>query len=378
MTTMTPERSALRQVRNALQTLHKALLDAERLEYERLFGRIQSDFYLLTLAAEDPQFARLRALTNLMLQVDMQLSGEPQVSTADVRLTGDRVRALVIPDDVPSPLQARYQGAMQEYPTVIMAHSAVIRSLPPASRISLLKGEAPTEIQRYGDLRVHLHHPGELVPGHGDHGYGPLALVAESSMAPGSVVPMHAHRNDEIVSWVPEGVMRHDDLAHGKLVTDADHLLVMNAGKRFSHAERTLESDQPLRMLQIFVGPRAVDLEPELQHGVLPVPKENAWRLIVGPEREHAPFSVRNEVEIHDARLNEGARSFLPRREGSHTWLSVYRGTVEIDGVRLGQSESVLVRSPGPVEIVGIEDALLIAFVVNPKAKITRAGTVGR
>jgi hypothetical protein len=228
---MNPKRSALYEIRYALQALHKALLDAERLEYERSYGRIQSDFYLLTLAAGDPQFAWLQALTNLMLEVDMQLTGEPQVSPEDVRLTGDRVRALLIPDDAPTPFQARYQGAMQEHPAVVMAHSRAIRSLPPASRIPLLKGGAPTDTQHYGDLRLQLHHPGELDPGHGDHGYGPLALVAESSMAPGAVVPMHLHRNDEIVSWVPEGVMRHDDLAHGKLVTDADHLLVMNAGR---------------------------------------------------------------------------------------------------------------------------------------------------
>lgn len=378
MSPKNPERSTMRQIRNALQTLHRALLEAERLEYERSFGRIQSDFYLLTLAAEDPQFAWLRALTHLMLEVDMHLSGEAQVSPVDLRLTGDRVRALLISDDAPTPFQARYQRAMQEHPAVIMAHSAVIRSLPPASRTPLLKGRAPTDIQHYGDLRVQLYHPGELVPGHGDHGYGTLAVVAESFMAPGSVVPMHMHRNEEIVSWVPEGVMRHDDLAHGKLVTDGDHLLVMNAGRRFSHTERTLETDPSLRMLQIFVRPRAVDLEPRLQHGALPVAEESAWRLIVGSEGEDAPFSVRNEVQILDGRMVQGAHISLPQREGWHTWLFVYRGAVEIDGVRLGQSESVLVGSAGPVEIGAVEETLLIVFVINPRAKITRAGTVGR
>lgn len=184
MTTPTSNRSTLRAIRTALQHLHKALLDSERLEYERSFGRIQSDFYLLTLAAEDPQFAWLRALTDVMLEIDMRLSGETHVSPKDVRLTGDQVRALLIADDVPTPFQTRYQRSMQEHPDVVMAHSGVIRSLPPGSRIPLLKGGSHTDVQHYGDLRVHMHHPSELVPGHGDHGYGPLATVADSFMPP--------------------------------------------------------------------------------------------------------------------------------------------------------------------------------------------------
>ncbi|MGO7624468.1 pirin family protein, partial [Rhizobium ruizarguesonis] len=62
----------------------------------------------------------------------------------------------------------------------------------------------------------------------------------------------------EIISWVPEGVMRHEDKAAGRLVIDRDHLMVMNAGASFWHYEETLASDPPLRMLKILVRPYAV------------------------------------------------------------------------------------------------------------------------
>ena len=42
--------------------------------------------------------------------------------------------------------------------------------------------------------------PGLNIPGHPDHGYGPLALIAESFMAPDTWITMHEHVQDEIIS----------------------------------------------------------------------------------------------------------------------------------------------------------------------------------
>jgi redox-sensitive bicupin YhaK (pirin superfamily) len=364
-------------LRDALRRLHKALLDAERLDYERSFGRIGSDFYLLQLAAEDPQFAWLRALSTVMLDVDALVASGQDLSATEMRLLATRIRAMLLAGGRMTPFQHRYQRALQEHPEVIMAHSPVIAALPPASAVRIFRGKPPTDIRHYGDLRVHVHHPGEAIPGHGDHGYGPLAVIAESFLPPGTVIPMHEHRNDEIISWVPRGVMRHDDLVHGKLVTDP-HLLVMNAGRGFSHAERTLETDPRLRMLQIFVRPRATEMDPLIQHAPLPNGNANTWRHLVGPEGGDAPFTVRNDIELHDIRLDAGARVSLPRREGWDACLFVFEGAVEIDGIPLEASEWALVQSPRPVSLRASDAAIVVAFHLNPVAKVTRAGTIGR
>lgn len=65
--------------------------------------------------------------------------------------------------------------------------------------------------QDQGKFRVHRNFPGRAVPEYDDHGYGPLAMVVEAFLDPGAIIPMHQHRNEEIISWVPEGVMRHAD-----------------------------------------------------------------------------------------------------------------------------------------------------------------------
>lgn len=360
----------------ALQELHRRLLDVERLQYERSFGRAQN---ILQLAAEDPGFAWIRSLSGLMVRLDEQMSDSQNAMTAaDVRLAATQVRALVTPDENGTVFQHHYYRALQEHPDVVMAHSGVIRTLPAQSRVRLFKAPPVTDRRSMGPFTIHGHHPGEIVSGHGDHGYGPLALVAESFLKPGTFVRMHQHTNDEIVSYVPEGVMRHDDRADGPLITDPEHLMVMNAGRGFWHEERVLPSDPSLRMLQIFVRPHALGLEPGVQHGSLPQPLGNHWRELVGRPDADAPFFVRNAVGISDVHMDTGATVALPRMKEWHTYFFVFSGSVSVDDVTFRESESGLVTSEGAVYLTALTPALVIAFVIDLNARVTRSGTIGR
>jgi len=232
--------------------------------------------------------------------------------------------------------------------------------------------------QNRGRFRIHFNFPGRAVPDHDDHGYGPLATVVESFMDPGTPIRMHQHRNEEIISWVPEGVMRHDDRQGNQLVTDSDHLMVMNAGSGFWHAEETLADDPPLRMLQIFVRPHSLDLGPGIQHEPIPDPVAGEWRHLFGPEGTDAPLSVRNDVDCYDCRLAAGATTTLPSRRGRHTYLYVFDGAVEVGEKSVGFTESALVTGDDDVAVTATEDATIVAFDINPDAPITRRGTIGR
>lgn len=220
--------------------------------------------------------------------------------------------------------------------------------------------------------------PGRLVPERGDHGYGPLATVVESFLAPGTWIPLHEHRDEDIVSWVPHGVMRHYDPVAGHLVTDSEHLLVMNAGRGFWHEERTREDDPPLRMLQIFVRPPRLGMEPGVQHGPIRPSEEGTWRLLFGPEGSGAPFRVTNAVELFDLRLPAGARATLPWRTGHGVYLYVFDGRVRLGPSTLGRAESALVEDDPEAEVEAVDNALLVAFRVDPAAPVTRSGTIGR
>lgn len=234
--------------------------------------------------------------------------------------------------------------------------------------------------QDQGKFRTRFNFPGRNLPDGDDHGYGPLSTVVESFMDPGTLIRMHQHRDEEIVSWVPAGVMRHDDREGNELVTDSEHLLVMNAGAGFWHAEETLADDPPLRMLQIFVRPQEVGLEPGIQHGPLPDPEPNEWRRVFAPAESDHPFTVRNAVDCYDVRLDADAGATLPEIEGRDAYVYVFEGDVDVDGVVLAETESVLWTGDDapPTVTAGDEGATVVAFLVDPDAPVTRQGTIGR
>ena len=247
--------------------------------------------------------------------------------------------------------------------------AAADRDLFPAPRSEVFRDQ--------GKFRTRFNFPGRNLPDHDDHGYGPLSTVVESFMDPGTRIRMHQHREEEIISWVPAGVMRHDDRQDNELVTDDGTLLVMNAGSGFWHAEETLADDPPLRMLQIFVRPHSLGLDPDIQHGPIPDPAGNEWRHLFGPEGGDAPFYVRNEVDCYDCRLDDGATTTLPTRSDRDTYLYVFDGAVEVGDESPAATESALVTGDD-VSLTAEEDATLVAFVLDPDAPVTRQGTIGR
>ena len=197
-------------------------------------------------------------------------------------------------------------------------------------------------------------------------------------MDPGTLIRMHQHRNEEIISWVPDGVMRHDDQQGNELVTDPEHLMVMNAGNGFWHAEETYADDPPLRMLQIFVRPHSLNLEPNIQHEPIPSAVPNEWRYLFGPEDGDAPLYVRNDVQFYDCRLDAEATVTLPSRPGCVTYLYVFDGAVTVGGEAVGYTESALVPTDDGVRVIAAEQSTIAAFCINPNAPITQQGTIGR
>ncbi|MCV9966511.1 pirin family protein [Pararhizobium sp. BT-229] len=241
----------------------------------------------------------------------------------------------------------------------------------------LLKGERTFVVRDAGGFVAHVNMPGWLKPKPTDHGHGPLAMVVETILHPGRLVAMHEHRNDEIISWVPDGVMRHEDRAVGRLVADNEHLMVMNAGRSFWHSEETLPSDPPLRMLQILIRPSAIDLEPGVQYGPVPAMIPNTWRHLVGPEGGEAPFFVRNAVDFFDIQLSDGARVEFPHMQGRDLYFYVFSGSIAAQGQTFVEGEQGLLLSDDTLTAEARRPCLMVAFLVDPQSPVTRKGTVG-
>lgn len=111
----------LNALRRVLLNLHKALLDAERVRYERLHGRITSG-RLLQLAIGDPQFAWLRPLSELVVRIDELIDADESPTEDDVKSLTTEARTLLLPADAATFFGRRYLESLQEDPAIVLAH----------------------------------------------------------------------------------------------------------------------------------------------------------------------------------------------------------------------------------------------------------------
>ena len=114
----------LRSVRTPLLKLHKALLDAERIGYEKQLGRIEHPGAFLQLLMNDPWFGWLRPLSGLIVLIDEYLEAgiePPKTSAAELL---EQVRSFVQPGT--SAQREKYQALLQDHPDVVFAHRAVL------------------------------------------------------------------------------------------------------------------------------------------------------------------------------------------------------------------------------------------------------------
>jgi hypothetical protein len=118
-------------LRNALLTLHKALIDSERASYEKTLGRIQSPNQFLQLLTGDPWFAWLQPLSSLIVSIDELLDQKDPLMIGEVEALISQSGRLLVPSEQAKGFSAHYFQALQRDPRVVLAHAKTVGLLGP-------------------------------------------------------------------------------------------------------------------------------------------------------------------------------------------------------------------------------------------------------
>lgn len=126
--------SSLDELFNGLLRLHKALLDDERVAYERVHGRISSNGEFLQLVLNDAWFAWLRPLSQFIAGLDEIGEAQDSSTRESIPALLASVQALLTPMEEGEGFGRQYHDALQRSPDVVLAHASVktllMQSLP--------------------------------------------------------------------------------------------------------------------------------------------------------------------------------------------------------------------------------------------------------
>jgi len=130
-----PEPDGLRQrsqaLRTALLALHKALIDSERVTFERTMGTIQSPNHFLQLLTNDPWFTWLQPLSSLIVSLDEALDHKEPLTTGVLDALVSQSGQLLTPSEHGLGFAGHYFEALQRDPAVVLAHAELMKVLGP-------------------------------------------------------------------------------------------------------------------------------------------------------------------------------------------------------------------------------------------------------
>ena len=117
----------LREIRVALLHLHKTLLDDEREAYERVHDRVENSYEMLRLVMQDPWFAWLHSLSELIVKIDEALDADPPPAAAEAESVIQQLRELTTPNENGAQFQQKYFRALQRSPDAVLAHAETMK-----------------------------------------------------------------------------------------------------------------------------------------------------------------------------------------------------------------------------------------------------------
>jgi hypothetical protein len=120
-------RRPLVELHDALLRLHKVLLDSERAVYEKEVDPIKSPNHFFRLLTNDPWFAWLRPISQLIVAIDETLDTKEALTGGSVAAVMNQSVFLLVPAKIGGEFGSRYVAALQRDPRVVLAHAKVAR-----------------------------------------------------------------------------------------------------------------------------------------------------------------------------------------------------------------------------------------------------------
>jgi quercetin 2,3-dioxygenase len=194
--------------------------------------------------------------------------------------------------------------------------------------------------------------------GNPEHGaLGALVVWNDDEVAPRTGFPMHGHRDMEIVTYVRQGLLRHDDSTGHSGEIAAGNVQALTAGHGIRHSEYN-PCDTPLKLFQIWLLPRERGLEPSWTSKSFQT-LQHAGELITlasGYEQDKRALQIKADARVLGATLSVGQNVYHSLHRTRHGYLVPTRGRVTVNGVVVDSGDGIAVTDEEQISISALTD----------------------
>ncbi|HEV7607330.1 MAG TPA: pirin family protein [Steroidobacteraceae bacterium] len=193
--------------------------------------------------------------------------------------------------------------------------------------------------------------------------FGPLRVLNEDRVAPGKGFGTHAHRDMEIISYVLEGELAHQDsIGTGSTIRPGD-VQRMSAGSGVRHGEFNASQTDPVHFLQIWIQPDVTGIPPSYEEKHFdPAEKRGRLRLIASANGEAGSVRIHQDARVYSGLFDGAESASLELADGRRAYVHVARGSVHVNDVELNAGDALKLTEESRVDIARGGRAEILVF----------------
>ncbi len=194
-------------------------------------------------------------------------------------------------------------------------------------------------------------------------GFGPLRVINEDRILPGTGFGTHGHRDMEIISYVLQGSLAHkDSMGNVKSIPPGD-VQRMSAGTGVMHSEFNHAPGEVTHFLQIWIEPSVRGIAPSYEQKAFPeADKRGRLRLVAAPGGEDGAVTIHADARVY-AGLFDGAESTrLALAPGRKAYVHLVRGALSVNGQALSGGDAAKLESESEVLLEAGREAEVLVF----------------
>jgi redox-sensitive bicupin YhaK (pirin superfamily) len=194
-------------------------------------------------------------------------------------------------------------------------------------------------------------------------GFGALRVINEDRIQAGTGFGTHGHRDMEIISYVLDGALAHEDsMGNGSSIVPGD-VQRMSAGRGVMHSEYNHAPDGVTHFLQIWIEPNVRGIDPSYeQKHFAPADKRGRLRLVASPDGRDGSVTIHQDAALYAALLDGAERATHALAPGRRAYVHVARGRLSVNGQALEAGDALKLSAEPQVVLERGVDAEVLLF----------------
>jgi redox-sensitive bicupin YhaK (pirin superfamily) len=194
-------------------------------------------------------------------------------------------------------------------------------------------------------------------------GFRALRVINEDRVAAGKGFGTHPHRDMEILSYMLEGALRHEDSMGTGSVINVGDLQRMSAGTGVLHSERNASATEPAHFLQIWLLPERTRIPPSYEQRTFPLKdRQDRLALIASRDGRDGSVHISQDVDLYSAVLTGVDAAHHTFKDGRHGWVQVARGDVRLNGTPLKAGDGAAITDESAIDLTNANGTEVLLF----------------